>query len=305
MYPANVAYHRASSVAEAIELLGENEDAKLIAGGHSLIPLLKLRLAAPSALIDIGRIDSLKGISCGDGSVRIGALTTHSTLASCSDLQSCTPLVSEAAALIGDPAVRNRGTIGGNLAHADPASDLPTVAVALGASVQATGPNGDRCIAAGDFFEDLMTTALGDDEVMTSVEVPETKGQGTAYAKMLHPASRYAVVSAAAVVTASDGKCTGASVAVGGVEAKPAKACSVEAALVGSSLDACSIESAAKAVADDLTWRRHRRRVRVRRLPAGHGGGVREARPHMRRRAGRLAGPDSPEEKDEVEHEPG
>ena len=254
MYPANVAYHRASSVAEAIELLAENEDSKLIAGGHSLIPLMKLRLAAPSALIDIGRIDSLKGTSCEDGTVRIGALTTHSTLASCSDLQSCCPLVSEAAALIGDPAVRNRATIGGNLAHADPASDLPTVAVALGATIQATGSNGDRCIAAGDFFEELMTTALDDGEVLTSVQAPAIQdGQGTAYAKMLHPASRYAVVSAAAVVTASDGQCTGASVAVGGVESTPAKACNVEAALVGSALDACSIESAAKAVADDLT----------------------------------------------------
>ena len=253
MYPANVAYNRASSVAEAIELLAENEDSKLIAGGHSLIPLMKLRLAAPSALIDIGRIDSLRGTSCGNGTVRIGALTTHSTLASCSDVQSCLPLVSEAAALIGDPAVRNRATIGGNLAHADPASDLPTVAVALGATMQATGPNGDRCIAAGDFFEDLMTTALGDDEVLTSIEAPEIQGgQGSAYAKMLHPASRYAVVSAAAVVTASDGQCTAASVAVGGVESTPAKVCSVEAALVGSALDACAIDKAAKAVADDL-----------------------------------------------------
>ena len=254
MYSANVAYHRASSVAEAIELLAENEDSKLIAGGHSLIPLMKLRLAAPSALIDIGRIDSLRGTSCEDGTVRIGALTTHSVLASCSDLQSCCPLVSEAAALIGDPAVRNRGTIGGNLVHADPASDLPTVAVALGATMQATGSNGDRCIAAADFFEELMTTALGDGEVLTSVQAPAIQdGQGTAYAKMLHPASRYAVVSAAAVVTASDGQCTGASVAVGGVESTPAKACNVEAALVGSALDACSIENAAKAVADDLT----------------------------------------------------
>ena len=254
MYPANVAYHRASSVAEAIELLAENEDSKIIAGGHSLIPLMKLRLAMPSALIDIGRIDSLSGTGCEDGTVRIGALTTHSTLARCSDVQACLPLVSEAAALIGDPAVRNRATIGGNLAHADPASDLPTVAVALGATIQATGPNGDRCIAAGDFFKDLMTTALGDDEVLTSVQAPQIQGgQGTAYAKMPHPASRYAVVSAAAVVTASDGQCTAASVAVGGVEATPAKACSVEAALVGSALDACSIDKAAKAVADDLS----------------------------------------------------
>ena len=205
-------------------------------------------------------------------------------------MQSCLPLVSEAAALIGDPAVRNRATIGGNLAHADPASDLPTVAVALGATMQATGPNGDRCIAAGDFFEDLMTTALGDDEVLTSIEAPEIQGgQGSAYAKMLHPASRYAVVSAAAVVTVSDGQCTAASVAVGGVEATPAKACSVEAALVGKRPGLMRHRQGGEGRRGRPDRRRHRRRLCVGRLQARHGRGVREARPNVRRRAGRVA----------------
>ncbi len=253
MYPANVAYHRASSVAEAVELLAENEDSKLLAGGHSLIPLMRLRLASPASLIDVGRIAEIQGISvCGD-CVCVGALTTHSTLASSCDLQSACPIVPEAAALIGDPAVRNRGTIGGNLAHADPASDLPTVAVALGATIKATGPNGKRSICAGDFFQDLMTTALDDGEVMTAVCLPAIQaGQGMAYAKMLHPASRYAVVSAAAVVTVEDGRCAAASVAVGGVETAPAKASSVEAALTGNALDAGVIACASAAVADDL-----------------------------------------------------
>ena len=254
MYPANVAYNRASSIAEAVELLAENEDSKLLAGGHSLIPLMRLRLASPASLIDIGRIDELRGIFNEDGTVCIGSLTTHAELASSCDLQSACPIVPEAAALIGDPAVRNRGTIGGNLAHADPGSDLPTVAVALGATIQAIGPSGERCIAAGDFFEDLMTTALGENEVMRAVHVPSIQaGQGMAYAKMLHPASRYAVVGAAAVVTVEDGRCTAASVAVGGVEPAPARASSVEAALVGNALDAGAISCAAAAVADDLT----------------------------------------------------
>ena len=254
MYPANLAYHRANTVAEAVALLAEIEDSKLLAGGHSLIPLLKLRLASPAALIDISRIEGIRGITRENESVRIGALTTHSELASSSDLRAACPLVSEAAALVGDPAVRNRGTIGGNLAHADPGSDLPTVAVALGAAIEATGPNGSRSIAAGDFFEELMSTALDDGEVMTAVRVPAMQqGQGTAYAKMLHPASRYAVVGAAAVLTVAGGRCTAASVAVGGVESTPVKAASVEAALIGSALDSDSIAQAAKAVAADLT----------------------------------------------------
>jgi carbon-monoxide dehydrogenase medium subunit len=254
MYPANLAYHRANSVAEAVALLAEIEDSKLLAGGHSLIPLLKLRLASPAALIDISRIEGIRGITRENDSVRIGALTTHSELASSADLRAACPLVSEAAALVGDPAVRNRGTIGGNLAHADPGSDLPTVAVALGAAIEATGPNGSRSIAAGDFFEELMSTALDDGEVMTAVRVPAIQqGQGTAYAKMLHPASRYAVVGAAAVLTVAGGRCTAASVAVGGVESTPVKASSVEAALIGSALDSDSIAQAAKAVAADLT----------------------------------------------------
>ena len=254
MYPANLAYHRANSVAEAVALLAEIEDSKLLAGGHSLIPLLKLRLANPAALIDISRIEGIRGITRENESVRIGALTTHSELASSSDLRAACPLVSEAAALVGDPAVRNRGTIGGNLAHADPGSDLPTVAVALGAAIEATGPNGSRSIAAGDFFEELMSTALDDGEVMTAVRVPAMQqGQGTAYAKMLHPASRYAVVGAAVVLTVAGGRCTAASVAVGGVESTPVKAASVEAALIGSALDSDSIAQAAKAVAADLT----------------------------------------------------
>ena len=254
MYAAETTYHRASSVAEAVALLSANEGAKVLAGGHSLIPLMKLRLASPAALIDIGRIDALRGVSAGSGGIVIGALTTHAEIAASDLVRRHAPLLAEAAGQVGDPAVRNRGTIGGNVTHADPASDLPTVLLALGASVNATGPGGDRSIAAADFATGLLETALADDEIVTSVSVPSTAaGSGSAYAKFSHPASRYAVVGAAAVLTASGGTCSAASVVVGGVEATPTRAASVEAALAGSDLSDAALDAAAQAVAGDFS----------------------------------------------------
>jgi carbon-monoxide dehydrogenase medium subunit len=218
MYSADFDYYRAGSVAEAGELLKTHPGAKLLAGGHSLIPLLKLRLAAPAAVIDIGRIGELRGITVGDGAVHIGSLTTHAELAASADVQRHAAALAEAAKQIGDPAVRNRGTVGGNVAHADPASDLPTVLCALGASLRMTGPGGERAIAASDFFLGVMSTSLGEDELLTSIEVPIAQaGQGSAYAKFAHPASRYAVVGVAAAVTVAGGSCTEASVVVVGV----------------------------------------------------------------------------------------
>src|ERR1700730_16409340 len=157
MYAADFNYYRAGSVAEAGDLLKKHPGAKLLAGGHSLIPLLKLRLAAPPALIDIGRIAELKGVTVRDGTVRIGALTTHADLAASAELRKHCPALAEAAKQVGDPAVRNRGTIGGNVAHADPASDLPTVLTALGARFTVTGPGGTRTIDAASFFTGMMT----------------------------------------------------------------------------------------------------------------------------------------------------
>src|SRR5207249_4888000 len=184
MYAPDFNYYRAGSVAEATELLKKNPGAKLLAGGHSLIPLLKLRLAAPSALIDIGRIAELKGVAVKDGTVRIGALTTHADLAASAALAESCPALAEAAQQVGDPAVRNRGTIGGNVAHADPASDLPTVLTALGARFTISGPGGTRTIDANGFFTGMMTTALGDNDLLTAIEVPaKQKGQGMAYVK--------------------------------------------------------------------------------------------------------------------------
>ena len=252
MFAADFDYYRATSVAEAGQLLQQHPGAKLLAGGHSLIPLLKLRLAAPAAVIDIGRIADLKGISVADGTLKIGALTTHAEIAASSEVQQHAAALAEAAGQIGDPAVRNRGTIGGNVAHADPASDLPTVLCALGATFGVTSARGDRTVDAAAFFQGVMTTALGDNDVLTSIEVPAQSGHGSAYAKFAHPASRYAVVGAAAAIGASGGTCSTAAVAVGGLVPTPVRAASVEQALTGQALSAANISKAADAVTGDL-----------------------------------------------------
>jgi carbon-monoxide dehydrogenase medium subunit len=253
MYAPEFDYYRAGSVAEASDLLRKHPGAKLLAGGHSLIPLLKLRLASPPALIDIGRIGELRGIAVNKNAIRIGALTTHAELASSPVLAEQCPVLAEAAALVGDPAVRNRGTIGGNVAHADPASDLPTVLTALGARFTIAGRDGQRTVDAGGFFQGMMTTALGEHELLAAIEVPaRSTGQGMAYAKFVHPASRYAVIGVAAAITASGGKCTAAAVAVGGLVPRPVRASSVERALVGQALSAETIAKAAGQVSEDL-----------------------------------------------------
>lgn len=250
MYPPKFDYYRAGSVDEALQLAQEHEGAKFLAGGHSLIPVMNLRLADPGILIDIGRIDGLKGISADNGSVRIGALTTHANVAASDAVPA---VMSEAAGWIGDPQVRNRGTIGGNVAHADPASDMPTVLTAVGATFHISGPGGSRSVGADDFFTGLFETALDEGDILTAVEVSaEGAGTGSAYAKLFNPASGYAMVGAAVVVTIEGGSCTAASVAIGGLTPAATKAASVEAALVGKALDADAIAAAAQAVTNDL-----------------------------------------------------
>ena len=253
MYAPDFEYYRAGSLAEAGQLLQQHPGAKLLAGGHSLIPLLKLRLATPAALIDIGRLDELKGISVADGRVRIGALTTHAELAASSELAERCPALAEAAGLIGDPAVRNRGTIGGNVAHADPASDLPTVLCALDATIVVTADGGERGISAGDFFEGMMETSLGDHDIMTAIEVPAAPaGQGQAYVKFSHPASRYAVVGVAAAVSVAGGSISTVAVALGGLVPVATRAAAVEQALAGQAPSDDAIAAAAAAVSADL-----------------------------------------------------
>jgi aerobic carbon-monoxide dehydrogenase medium subunit len=232
MFAASFDYYRAGSIGEAHQLLREHAGAKLLAGGHSLIPLMKMRLATPTVLVDIGRIPDLKGISANGASLRIGSLTTHAELASSPELGSACPMLVEAASIIGDPQVRNVGTIGGNIAHADPASDLPTVLLALDATIHVAGPNGQRTIPIDGFFQGMMTTALESDEILTAIEVPvKPASQGMAYVKFSHPASRYAVLGVAAVVSASDGTCTSARIAIGGLLPAAARCSDVERAL--------------------------------------------------------------------------
>ncbi|CAN5464118.1 xanthine dehydrogenase family protein subunit M [soil metagenome] len=248
MYPPKFDYYRATSLSEAFSLLQEHNGAKVLAGGHSLIPSLKLRLADPGALIDIGRISELKGITVNGNLARIGALTTHATVAAAKHLPQG---LTEAAGWIGDPQVRNRGTVGGNIAHADPASDLPTVFTALGATINLTGPGGERSVAAQNFFTGLFETALQEGELVSSVDLP-TDGGGSAYAKLFNPASRYAVVGCAAQVKVENGICTAASVAVGGLTSHATKANAVEAALVGKALTEANIAAAAAQISQDL-----------------------------------------------------
>ena len=253
MYAPNFDYYRASSVADARRLLAAHPGAKLIAGGHSLIPLLKLRLAAPSALIDIGRIADLKQVKSDDGGVAIGALTTHAEIAASSLVRAACPVLAEAAARIGDPAVRNRGTIGGSLAHADPGADLPTVLTALDARVVVEGAGAARTIPVDGFFQGLMTTALDAGDVLTAIWVPALgSGRGAAYEKFPHPASRYAVIGAAALIETRAGSCVRARVAVGGLVPKPTRLRSVESALEGKTLSADTVAKAVAGAANDL-----------------------------------------------------
>ena len=253
MYSANFDYHRARSLSDAQRLLAAHPGAKLLAGGHSLIPLMKLRLAAPPALVDIGRIPELRGISRSADTIRIGALTTHAEIAASAELQKSAAALSEAAGLVGDPAVRSRGTIGGNIAHADPASDLPTVLVALDARIVAIGPAGERTIPADGFFTGIMSTALADNEVVTAIVVPSSaRGQGSAYVKFSHPASRYAVIGVAASVTVAGNVCSTARVALGGLLPHASRAAAVEKALTGKPLDTSAVANAAAQAGSDL-----------------------------------------------------
>jgi aerobic carbon-monoxide dehydrogenase medium subunit len=238
MYPASFSYQRVTSVADAIAALKAQPDAELLAGGHSLIPAMKLRLSAPTTLVDLAGIKELSGIRRDGPAMVIGALTRHRDIERSKELMDACPILPEAARFIGDPQVRNRGTIGGSLAHADPAADLPACVLALGGSLEVEGPNGRRSIAADDFFQGLFTTALQPQEVLTAVRVPaSTLGTGMAYEKFPHPASRYAIVGVAVVVHVADGKCREARVALTGAAPKAMRLTALEGALAGQTLD--------------------------------------------------------------------
>ncbi len=253
MFASGFDYYKVSSVAEAIQSLRSHQGAKLLAGGHSLLPMMKLRLARPTALVDIGGLTELKGVGVRNGVIHIGPLTTHHAIASSEQLGRACPLLTEAAGEIGDPQVRNRGTIGGNVSHADPSSDWPAALTALNARFVAQGSGGRRTISAAGFFKDVLVTDLGEEEILVDIEVPVlSPNHRTAYAKMAHPATFSPIVSAAAVLTVSGNRCTEASIVVGGLVPRPVRATSVENALRGQQLTLETIGAAAAHVARDL-----------------------------------------------------
>ena len=266
MIPAAFEYRRASSFGEALQLLSDGgEDAKLLAGGHSLLPLMKLRLAAPSLLVDIGRLNDLSYVREEGDRVAVGALTRHRDLQTSDVLQSHAPLLAHVAGQIGDPQVRHRGTIGGSIAHGDPASDLPAACLALGATFMVEGPRGKRQIEAAEFFQGFLETSLEPDEVLVEISVPKSGGAGWSFQKFNRRAQDWAIVGVAAVTGSNPG------VGLINMGATPIRATAVESALASGA----SASEAASHAADGLEppedlnasaeYRRHLAQVLVRR----------------------------------------
>lgn len=252
MFPSSFAYHRASSVSDAVSFLDAHEDAKILAGGHSLIPAMKLRLAVPEALVDIGRIAELKGIRI-DDDIHIGAMATYSEIRNHADLVSLLPMMQQAINVIGDQQVRSRGTLGGAIVHADPAADLTAVFYALNGRVAVSGSSGNREIAADKLFIDLWTTSMEPNEVLTDVIIPKPAANTLmAYTKHAHPASGYAVVGVAVMLPMQDGKVHDARIVVTGATSKPTRATAAENVLEGASLDADVVKQAVDVAADGL-----------------------------------------------------
>ena len=255
MIPAPFDYKVPASLEEAVGLLAADPDgAKVLAGGHSLIPAMKLRLAQPQLLVDIARIKSLAYIREEGDQILIGATTTHYQLESSDLLKSICPLLPLCGGNIGDVQVRNKGTIGGSVAHSDPAGDWPAAVLALDAELVLVGPNGERTVKAGDFFVDLFTTDLQPGEILREIRIKKPTGKfGQAYQKVPHPASGYAVVGVAVhLVLNDDGTCKSASIGVTGVGAKAYRAAAVESALAGSNLDDAAIDAAVSHVCDGV-----------------------------------------------------
>jgi aerobic carbon-monoxide dehydrogenase medium subunit len=278
--PPRFDYLRAGSVDEAIAALSEGgEDAKLLAGGHSLLPLMKLRLAAPSLLVDISGLDELRGIDAADGGWSIGGGTRHAELEASEDLG----VVAHAASLIADQQVRNRGTIGGSLAHGDPASDLPAVLLVTEGEVAVKGSGGERTIAAADLFQDYLTTSLGADEVITEVRLPSLDGWSWGYEKYARRAEDWAMVGVCALVRASGGTCEDVRIGFTNMGSTPLRATAAEEALRGQELSPDSISAAAEQAAEgtdppgDLNatpeYKRHLARVLTRRALEQAAGG--------------------------------
>lgn len=270
MIPPAFTYRRAASVDEALSLAAElGEDAKFLAGGHSLLPMMKVRLAMPAVLIDIARLSELSGIRAEDRELVIGATTRHADLASSPLVQAEAPILAYAASQVGDPQIRHRGTIGGSIAHADPSADMPMALVALDGSLEITGQSGTRTVPVSEFFQGFFETALGPDEILTAIRVPRTGSATWGYQKFVRRANDWAIVGAAAVA---------GRVALASMGAKPLRATAVEAALAAGA----SIEEAASHAAEgtsagedfhaDKEFREHLARVLTRRALEGKTG---------------------------------
>jgi carbon-monoxide dehydrogenase medium subunit len=280
MIPAEFDYAVAESVDDAIRLLGEGgEDARVLAGGHSLLPFMKLRFATPSLLVDLRKVSELRGIETGGDAIRIGALTRHADLQVRDDLG----LVATVAREIADQQVRNRGTIGGSLAQADPAADMPAVLLAMGGSVVVRGADGEREIAAEDLFEGYLTTSIQPGEVLTEVRLPSLQGYGHGYEKFNRRSEDWAMVGVCALVKAADGVCEDVRIGLTHMASTPLRASAAEDALRGQPLDDEHIAAAAAQAAEgtspqaDLNatadYKRHLARVLTRRALTTASGG--------------------------------
>ncbi|MFO7572730.1 MAG: xanthine dehydrogenase family protein subunit M [Gaiellaceae bacterium] len=272
MIPATFDYEVAESAEHAVALLGEREDAKLIAGGHSLLPAMKLRLARPACLIDVGRLSDLSYVQEEGAELAIGALTRHRDVAASDALREHCPIMAHAAGQVGDPQVRHRGTIGGSLAHGDPASDLPAVVLALGGVLVARGPSGDRAIPAPDFFTGVFETALAPDELLVEIRVPKRgPGWGWAYEKMSRRAQDWATVAVAVVGERTNGSIDRASITLVNMAGTPVHALASQRAIAdgASIVDAAALAAEGTEPSSDhaasADFRRHLARVLTRR----------------------------------------
>ncbi len=268
MIPASFDYHAPTTLDEAVRLLSESgDDVKLLAGGQSLLPVLRLRLAAPEVIVDLGRVEELRGVTEEDGGLLIGAMTPHHEVATNAAVRRHARVLSEAASTVADPQVRHRGTFGGALAHADPAGDMPAPVLALGGEMVVVGPGGRRTVPAADFFEDLFTTALEEGEILVGVRIPSHDGWGGHYEKFTRVAQQWSIVAVAAAVRAEGGTIAEARVALTNMGSTAVRASAVEQALVGVEASGEAIRAAAAQAAEgtdppsdtngDAAYRRH------------------------------------------------
>jgi carbon-monoxide dehydrogenase medium subunit len=250
MIPAAFEYVRPSTVDEAMRILADDEEAKVLAGGQSLIPMLRLRLVAPTVLVDLGDIAGLRGVRDEGDALAIGAMTTHASVLTDPLIARYAPLLAQATGTVADRQVRNRGTLGGSLVHADPAGDLPAVAVALDATLEIVGPSGRRTVAAADFFVDYLTSAVAPGEVLETIRVAKRDGWSSRYEKFNRTAQGWALVAVAATVRRHNGAIAEARVALTNMGSTPVRATAVEAALTGAPAQAGVVAAAAAHAAD-------------------------------------------------------